>query len=340
MDRIRIGLIRCDTHGAYFGALMAEHDPLRLRSPLDDPTKKRYTWQLGGAYFYFYTHYCHQTLMTVPFVGGFEISRVWDEDPDTAACLSAVFDSKPKVCETFDEVSDDVDCVFIADCKGIGSDHRELAVPGIEKGVPTYIDKPLAFDLQDAQAIVDLARKRDVPILSLSILRMLPQAARFAKRFAEVGDLEFATVKGGGVKMSGHIHAISLVQNLFGAGGVESVGAMGQNELGHVHLGYKDAPGLPRCGVMINCDSGATFHSSFYASAYGPLGAIHSGNLGDFEFPWGAGAIIEKVKAMVETRKPPVPYDEILENIAVATAGREAQRTGKIVHLKDVGFDP
>ena len=73
MDKIRIGLIRCDTHGAYFGALMAEHDPLRLRSPLDDPTKKRYTWQLGAAYFYFYTHYCQQAQMTVPFVGGFEM---------------------------------------------------------------------------------------------------------------------------------------------------------------------------------------------------------------------------------------------------------------------------
>lgn len=31
---ICVGLIRCDTHGAYYGALMAPNDPLRLRSPL------------------------------------------------------------------------------------------------------------------------------------------------------------------------------------------------------------------------------------------------------------------------------------------------------------------
>jgi len=49
--------------------------------------------------------------------------------------------------------------------------------------------------------------------------------------------------------------------------------------------------------------------------------------------------ILEKVKAMIAARKPPVPYNEMLENIAVATAGREAQHTGKTVRLKDVGFD-
>jgi len=319
---------------------MGRHDPLRLRSPLDTGTQPKYSWQAGGAYFYFYTHYGRPTQMTVPFVEGFEISRVWDKNPDAAACLSEVFDSKPKVCETAEAVSNDVDLVFIADCTGVGSDHRQLATPGIEKGVPTFIDKPLAYDLQDAQSIVDLARKHDVPILSLSALRMLPHAARFANRFAEVGQVEFAIVKGGGTKMSGHIHAISLAQNLFGAGGVESVEAMGQNDLGYVHLNYRDTPGLPRCGVVLNCDVGQTYHCSFYASAFGPLGAIHSGNLGDFEFPWGAAAILEKAKTMIEVRTPPVPYEEILENIAVATAGRQAQRTGTTVRLKDMGFDP
>lgn len=339
MKKIRVGLIRCDSHGAYFGALMAEHDPLRLRTPLDDVTKKKYTWQLGAAYFWFYTFYCGPTQMTAPFVGGFEITRVWDEFPDAAACLAAVFDSKPMVCETVEAASDDVDLVFIADCKYIGSDHLELATPGIEKGVPTFIDKPLAYDLEDARGIVDLACQHDVPILSLSILSALPQGARFAARFPEVGQVEFATVKGGGMKMSGHIHAISLAQNFFGAGGIEAVEAMGQNELGFMHLIYKDAPGLPRHGVILNCDVGIDHFSAFHASAFGPLGAIHSGELGGFTFPDGAAAIIKQIRTMVETGKPPVPYDDILENIAVATAGREAQRTGKAVRLADIGFD-
>ena len=33
-DPIRISLIRCDTHGAYYTALCASHDPLKLQCPL------------------------------------------------------------------------------------------------------------------------------------------------------------------------------------------------------------------------------------------------------------------------------------------------------------------
>ena len=72
-------------HGAYYGALMSRHDPLRLRSPLDPGATKRENWQAGGAYFYFYTYYCRPTQMSVPLVGGVEISRAWDKTPDLAA---------------------------------------------------------------------------------------------------------------------------------------------------------------------------------------------------------------------------------------------------------------
>ena len=52
-DDIRVGLIRCDTHGAYYGPLMQEHDPMRLQMPLPIDRPARYSWQHGGAHFYF-----------------------------------------------------------------------------------------------------------------------------------------------------------------------------------------------------------------------------------------------------------------------------------------------
>lgn len=338
MDKIRVGLIRCDMHGMYYGALMARHDPMRLQAPMADRSEATYTWQTGGAHFYFYTHYSDPTRMTVPSLHDFEITRVWDESPEAAEVFATVFETRPGVCQTFDEVSDDVDLVFVADCNYDGSDHLELATPGIEKGVPTFIDKPLACDLKDAQAIVDLAQRHEVPVLSLSILRTLPQARLFADRFPEVGEVAFVSIKGGGPSLAGQIHAISLAQNFFGPG-VASVECMGENPLGFIHLNYPDKPGFPPCGVMLNADTGATYHCAFYASAFGRLGAIHSSDLGDFEFPHGAFEILKKVKQMVETGKPPVPYGEMLENIAVATAARQAHRTGRRVSLKEAGFD-
>jgi predicted dehydrogenase len=337
MPNIRVGIINCDTHAAWYGAMMGKHDPYLLREPIARDAQMRKTWQGGAVHYYFYTIYHSPTVMTAPFVEGFEITRLWDTRRDVAESLSNIFDSKPVVCDSFEEVSDDVDLVFIACCTGIGDKQREYSASGIEKGVPTFVDKPLAYDLAEAKAIVDHAEKHGTPILSLSILRVLPAAQRFGSRLPEVGRVEMGTIRGGGSKMSGFIHAISLSQNVFGAGGVESVQAMGQEKQIHVYLNYREEDRWPRNGVMLNCDNGASFHSAFFASAFGPQGAIHSGDLGDFQFPSGTEVILELCKEMVRTRKPPVPYVEMLENIAVADAARKSAESGEIVRLDDMG---
>jgi len=323
MEKIRVGIINCDTHGLWYGAQMGDHDPYQLRA------------LAPGIHFYFYTAYGEPERMTAPFIEGFEIVKIWDKSSVAAERFPKIFHSRPKVCATFEEVSTDVDLVFLADCNGDGKDHLQLASPGLVNSVPTFIDKPLAYDTKDAQAIVELARKHNAPILSLSILRTLPHASRFARRFSELDSVHFAIVKGGGTTLAGQIHAISLAQHLFGAG-VESVDAMGRNELGFVHLNYAAKDGFPKCGVTLNCDVGGTYHCSMYASAFGPLGAIHSPNLGDYEFPWGSAEILRLVFQMVRSRCSPVPYEEMIENIAVADAARRAQVSGKTVRLADV----
>jgi len=323
--KIRVGIIHCDAHGMYYAALMDEHDPILLREP-----------ELGrGVHFYFYTIYNDPKKMTVPKIEGYQVMKLWAADRKRAENLSRVFYGKPEVCETFEEVSDDVDLVFIADGSGDGSSHLELATPSIKKGIPTFIDKPLAHNVKDAHAIIRLANKYKTPVMSLSMLREIPHFTLFKNRFAEIEEPEFGIIKGGGTDLAGQIHAISLAQHLFG-NGVESVECMGQNPLAYIHLNYGNKPKRPKAGVVLNCDSGGTYHCAFYASAYSKWGAIHSPGIGDYEFPWGAARILEKIKQMVKTKKPQASYDEMIENIAVATAAREAQKTGKTVYLKDV----
>jgi predicted dehydrogenase len=331
-DPIRVGLIRCDTHGAYYAALCARHDPLRLQQPLPPDRPGRYSWQHGGAHFYFYTHYADPRQMSVDLVEGFRLARVWDEDRAAAECLAAVFADEPEVCDDFAAVSDDVDLVFVADCNGDGSDHLELARPGLEKGVATFVDKPLALTGADARALIRLADAHGAPLTSISILRALPKAELFARRLAEVGEVQFGSVQGGGTAMAGHVHAASLALGLFG-NGVESVRAMGETELQMVHLGYGDRADRPRRGVALNCDVGAVWHCAFHASAYGPQGAIHSPPLSDWDFPFGAAAILRIVKEMVQTRRSPAIIGDMLEAVAICEAAREAQATGEPVKL-------
>lgn len=327
MRKIKVGLIRCDLHGLYYGMLMFPHDPIAVR---DDKIVRG-----QAAFFYHYMSYNDPRLITVPTVSGFELARVWDKNEQVAARTAALFSKGAKVCRNFEDVSDDVDLVFIADCMGDGSDKLRLAAPGILKRVPTFIDKPLAYEVEDARRLVALARRRRTPIMSLSIMRCLPQAALFRRRFAELGEPEFGTIKGGGALMAGHIHTISLAQNLFG-NGVKSVECMGATPLAYVHLDYGKTPHRPKAGVMLQCASGDTYHCSSYASAYSRQGAIHSPAFGDFEFPWGAARNLELTRQMIKTGRSPMPCEDMVECIAVASAARLAQKRGRRVLIKDV----
>ena len=335
-EKIRVGLSRCDTHGAYFAALMARHDPLLLRDPTSlakEPA--HYTWQTGGAYFYFYTHYAGPKRIMVDTVDGFEIVKVWDEHRDAAEVLAKVFLGRAEVCDHFEQVSDGVDLVFIADCNYDGSDHLALAEPGLRKGVPTYVDKPMAYTSADVQAMLELSIKHAAPLYSMSILGALPAAARFSARLPEVGQLQFGTVQGGGTAAAGIIHAVMLALHVFGQG-VDTVCCSGADSHEVIQLVWAEQPDRPPRGVNISTNIGTVPHAAFYVSAYGSEGAIHSPALGDFEFPYGAAAILRSVKQMVQTRRMPETLAMMVEGIAVAEAARLSKGTGRAVRVADV----
>lgn len=327
MDPIRIGMVNCDLHALYYAGLMGGYDPIDLR---DDTTGRGHS-----AYFYFYLQYNDARRITVPTVDGLRITRFWDKDRGQAENAARILNQDAVVCDSFTDVSDDVDLVFIADCNGDGANHLELATPGLRKGVPTFVDKPFAFEYPDARRMVDLAEQSETPLMSASMLGHTPAVAQFRQRFHELGEPEFGTVKGGGGTMAGHIHAICFAHALFG-GGIDSVECMGQTDLAYVHLDYGGKQGRPQAGVVLNCASGGAYHCAMYASAYSCLGAVHSPPIGDFVFPEGAARILEMTKTMVRTREPQVPYGDMLEWIAVATAARVAQKEKRRVSIREV----
>lgn len=60
-----------------------------------------------------------------------------------------------------------------------GGVHYERAKPFIEAGIPCFIDKPFTCSLADARKIVELAKKKKVPIFSSSSLRYAPDVVSF-----------------------------------------------------------------------------------------------------------------------------------------------------------------
>ncbi len=332
---IRVGLIGCDTHGLWFGPQMQKHDPLlfMLPVPMDEPGT--YSWMRGGNHYYFYTYYGDPTHMTAPFVEGFEIVKVWDKNRKAAEVAAKIFDSSPEVCDSFEQVSDDVDLVFISDCNDDGSYHLKRATPGLKKGIPTFIDKPFAHRMADVVALLKLAEENNTPIMSLSIIQTLPETKEFASRLTELEEVHFGTIQGGGTSRAGLIHTICYALAVYGPG-IETVRALVSPKHTSIYLDWGDQPNRPDKGVMINCDIGGTWHGAMHMSAYGSggRGAIHNQGVGSWEYPQGSAEILRLVKKMVETGKSQGPVDQLIEAVAVADAAEAAMKAGEMQPFK------
>jgi len=349
-NKIRLGLVRCsDIHGYYYGVMLADFDPMLL-------LEKYYIVHYYAANIY------DPKKITIPKVPGFDLVKVWDYDPERTKTFAQVFNNKPQVCRTIEEMTEGIDAVFISNGERDGSDHLTLAAPFLKKGIPTFVDKPFSSNLSEACKIVKLAQKYKTPLFNASILTYVPAADFFRQRFAEIEyayypvpdekpdhPIGLGVIKGvggtfsqelagkgvsGGLenRMAYLIHGVSLALNLFGMG-VAWVETMGENPLEYIHLRMKSG-----MDVMILNASTKVFPEScsFYASAYSKYGAVHSNPIGDPEFIGGAEKILRMFKKMVQTKKPPVPYRNFLEHIAVIEAAQLAQKQGKRIYLKDV----
>ena len=261
MRKINAGIINCDLHGMYYAALMAKHDPIALR---DDKISRG-----QAAHFYFYTHYKDPARIMVPTVGGFRIVKVWDRNGKRAEAISRIWHDRPEICDTFEEVSDSVDLVFIADCNGDGSDHLELAKPGLDKGIPTFVDKPFCYRSEEGAEFLKIANKNGAPVTSFSVLPLQRSFKRFSQELSELDDIVAGITYGtcdlkskwGGVFFYG-IHQVDMVLKAFGYNVTKALitkngnGATGQliysdDKIVTMHLIKESCPGFAITAVDI-----------------------------------------------------------------------------------------
>jgi len=335
-DPLRVGLIRCDTHGMWYGPQMQDHDPFVLERPMtfDQDKQAKYSWMTRGVHYFFYTHYSAPRRMTAPRVDGFEIVKLWDEDRSVAKLAARVFLDKPRVCDSPEQVSDDVDLVFLADCNGDGGDHLQLAAPGLQKGVATFVDKPFAHCTDDVKKLQDLAKRHNAPVMSLSMLQTNPAAARIARRLEEVGEVQFGTITCASMEPAALIHAICLAQHVFGVG-VQTVSCLRTPRHNVVHLDYGERTDRPEHGVDINVGVANFRFTEMFVCAYGPEGAIQGKALDDFNASEGSAIILEHVKEMVHTRQPHSLGEEMITAVAVMDAVRQAAADGRSVTIEE-----
>lgn len=188
---------------------------------------------------------------------------VHDIAPETALATAAEIGAR--ACATADEAIDRADAVVIATNTHA---HGALVRAAVEAGRPTFVEKPLAFGLEESEALVDLV-ERTGATLQVGFQRRFDAAYREARRLVESGELgtlylvrliahddappaDAYIPTSGGLFRDSSIHDFDALRFVSGRE-VESVVAVGTVRVSEVFTKYDD---VDTAGAILTMDDG------------------------------------------------------------------------------------
>lgn len=256
-------------------------------------------------------------------IPGARVTHIWTDDPAdapkvAAASLIANVVSKPE------DVIGQVDAVVIA--TDDGNDHVRRARPFIEAGLPVFIDKPMATNLDDLRQFVKWQHDGKV-LLSTSGMRYAPEMKLSDGQRTHLGELRWITSFTCKTWERYGIHALEAVYPLLGPG---FVSAQTQHQAGSdiVHLRHQS-------GVQITL--------SAIHDAYGSFGAVHLyGTKGDLvlKLTDTYNAFRSQLVAfidMLRTGQPPFDFAQTIELMSIIIAGIQSrEQNGVPVPIAEV----
>lgn len=166
-----------------------------------------------------------KTLNTLPV----DIIGVYELCVQTCKMLSTEFE-KVKILESIDDISA-FDAVIITAPTHL---HKKIASFVLEKNIPCFIEKPLAFTLSDAESLVNIANTKSFPITVGHIERFNPVFVELKRQLGHEKRIMSIDVTRHGIGREGldtkidviydlMIHDIDLVQALLGYDSVDTI---------------------------------------------------------------------------------------------------------------------
>jgi len=236
----------------------------------------------------------------------------WPNAEDVAKWRSDCAALGVEFVDTAEELLERVDGVLVLAVSG--DRHLELARPALERGLATYVDKPLACTLEDAREILELSRLHSARCYSASSLRFITELESIPR--VRLGDLVAIDAYGPGELNAGApgllhygVHTVELVDAIWGPG-VSRVSAIAQDDRHLVDLEYGDGRyarlRLERRGAY---DFGATIHGTE---------SVHQFRV---DFAPVYDRLVAGMVRFFEEGAAPVELDRIVENVAVMVAG-------------------
>jgi len=308
-DVIRIGLLNVDNHSWWFGGFFNRYDEARLMKNFARAAERN--------------RLIRGVILPVP---NARIVKVWAQDQNAAREFAATYDN-PEVVEKPEDMLGSIDAVILANAGGDGSGHLDLIRPFLQKGIPAYIDKPLAFTGKQAREIFALAERHKAPVYSTSVLPHVAELSWLYKK-DKLGKINYVISQGGAL-----IHGVLLNCAFLGPGivSVRNIGEQGRDVI--QVLKADGAMGL----ILLGQDIKDSLGGYFSVSLIGENGKIDTEPIRSNHYQYGAAAMVRNFLDMVRSGKPPVPYEQLIEQIEVYEAARlSKERGGATVLLSEL----
>ena len=234
--------------------------------------------------------------------------------------LADVF-SIPKVEKRMENLTNSVDGVIITD--DITMTHQKKAPFFLNEGVPTFIDKPLSNNFEEAHSIIELAEKKGTLVMSTSALRYAKETEEAKDDIEGSGHIDCAITLCQGQYMKEEniihygIHPLELAYSVLG-GGVEYVQNVGEGDKSIVKVAYKDGKQLL---LLVFPEIAQVFQLNLYGKNRAITIEVEDWDY----FYWN---MLKTFVNMIKENKLAVPLRETLEVIKVLTSGRESLLNG------------
>lgn len=209
-----------------------------------------------------------------------QVVAIWGAEPDRTAEVAAL-GAIPQTVASVEEMIGLVDLVLVVDRHG--DLHLEHALPVLEAGIPTYVDKPLAIALDDCRHLIETAERTGAWLSSMSSLRITPETQVLAELAASLGDIRAiqlagpadpASIYGGLIFYA--THTIEIAIRLLGDG-LEVVRA---HQTGRTIVVDAAWDGGRQATLTFLGDAAYCFHATIFATDGHASMEIHAGDDG------------------------------------------------------------
>ena len=254
-------------------------------------------------------------------VHGAKITHVWCDDPEDSKKVAKAA-LIPNILEKPEDAIGQVDAVIIATDKGW--EHVWRAKPFIEAGLPVFIDKPLADNVEDLNQFIKWYKEGKM-IMSSSSFRYAKEYMPYHKSTYEFGELRYINMTMPKSWERYGIHAMEAVYPITGSGyiSVQNTGGMNNNI---VHLTHKD-------GVDVTI-------GNIYDMAASPIKLVGTAASASIPFADSYYSFHKQLEAFVEYLESgvrPYPFEETIELMTIIIAGiRSREEGGRKVMLEEI----